>query len=101
MGMRPLEVVALFLTEGFYLGFMGSFGGIILGSVLTLILENVGISVEGALENMTLPMAEVIYPRFYWGAPILALVFGTVVAMLASLLPAYKASKMLPREAML
>ena len=101
IGMRPLRIVALFLCEGFYLGLLGSLGGTILGSAFALVLERTGIHIEGTLKNFSLPMAEVLYPHFYWEAPLLALTFGTIVAMLASLVPAYKASRMLPREAML
>ncbi len=101
LGMRPFQVVVLFLWEGFFIGLLGSFLGAGLGSLITLYIQKIGIHIGSAAGGMSIPIGQVLYPRFFWGAPLYSMLFGLVITVLASLLPAYKASKMLPREAML
>jgi putative ABC transport system permease protein len=95
IGTQPRRILALFVTEGFVMGALGAFLGLIIGLSIIYVLNLFGISYSfGRQEALVLqPTISLLQ-----AAVISALViFASIVA---SLQPAWKAAKMEPIEAL-
>ncbi len=101
MGMTEGRVVQLFLLEGALMGVAGSALGAGLGSAAIVYWSWRGIDLSGAMEEVAtnVPFSAILYTRFDEGSVVTAVVFGIVVSVLASLLPARVASRMAPADA--
>ena len=106
MGMRKLEVMLLFIYEGAIIGFFGSLAGCILGGIGGWYLEVKGMSLSSFGKEMldmmetSFPIKDVFYGDLTLGILIFTLIFGTAVAILASIYPAYKAVRVEPIKAL-
>jgi len=95
IGTLPGKILSMFVLEGLFLGTMGALAGDLIGLIVILILNRVGITFDfgrqtGLVLSTTIgPMDVVIIS--------LIVIFISVVA---SLQPAYKASKMEPIKAL-
>lgn len=97
LGNRPQRVFALIVTESLCLGIIGSLAGVIVGSLLALGISAVGIPMPPP------PNADMGYVSKVLVVPgvlLLAFATGIVAALLASLLPARKVSRMHVAEAL-
>lgn len=106
MGMRKLEVMLLFIFEGALIGFFGSLAGCVIGGlggwyleVKGLPLSAFGKEISDVMENFV-PLKDVFYGDLTLGILIITLILGTVVAILASIYPAYKAVRVEPIKAL-
>ena len=94
-GMRRAQILRMFLLEAATLAFTCSLIGAALGAAVTAYFGHVGILIQAPGAKPTL-----LYPLLTtWtlAAPIL---FSTFGAVLAALLPAYRASRLRPTEAL-
>ncbi|PAJ74533.1 hypothetical protein CJF42_09940 [Pseudoalteromonas sp. NBT06-2] len=97
LGATRYEVMMLFITEACYLGLIGS----VLGILLAILLAN-GITTAQFIMP-TPPGSSQSYPiRIFVSWPILwkTAIAGTLVAILASIYPAFKASRLQINQAM-
>jgi lipoprotein-releasing system permease protein len=92
MGLQRLDVLALFLLQGLAIATVGAVLGEILGKLALWYIPTIRVPIEGVIKADGLPVHE--DPRLYLFAAVFALVLGT----LASLLPAWKASRVEPVE---
>jgi len=95
IGTMPGKILSMFLLEGFCLGVFGVLTGVILNSGVLYILNMMGLTFDfgrqkGLILSPTIDLSDV------W--VISAIVI--VVSVVASLQPAYKASKMEPIDAL-
>ena len=95
IGTLPGKILSMFLVEGFCLGAMGAVAGNILGIVIILILNRFGITFDfgrqtGLVLHATIASSDVLVIS-------LIVIFISVVA---SLQPAFKASRMEPINAL-
>jgi len=95
IGTMPEKILSMFLLEGFCLGVFGVLTGVILNAGVLYILNRVGLTFDfgrqkGLILSPTIDLSDV------W--VISAIVI--VVSVVASLQPAYKASKMEPIDAL-
>ncbi len=95
IGTLPGKVLSLFVAEGLFLGIMGAISGTVLGMVIVFILNLSQITFSfgrqiGLVLSPTISLWEVVTVSFF--------VIG--VAVVASLQPAWKASRMEPIEAL-
>ena len=95
IGTLPGKILSMFLVEGFCLGAMGAVAGNILGIVIILILNRFGITFDfgrqtGLVLHATIAFSDVLVIS-------LIVIFISVVA---SLQPAFKASRMEPIKAL-
>jgi putative ABC transport system permease protein len=95
IGTLPGKILSMFLVEGFCLGAMGAVAGNILGIVIILILNRFGITFDfgrqtGLILHATIASSDVLVIS-------LIVIFISVVA---SLQPAFKASRMEPIKAL-
>ena len=106
MGMRKKEILGLFLLEGFFIGFLGSLTGCLIGGLGGLYLEKYGwnLGIMGPeISNViasVYPIKDTFYADMTFGILGFTLVFGTVVSILSSLYPAYRAVKVDPVKAL-
>jgi putative ABC transport system permease protein len=104
MGMRRREIRWLFLLEGAFLGWWGSLGGIALASPLTYLLEVHGLPIAwfsgGKDIDIGFPIRGAMYADLSAELVLTALAFGVILAMLASLWPAYRVSRLEPTAAL-
>ncbi|WP_372389311.1 lipoprotein-releasing ABC transporter permease subunit [Xanthomonas axonopodis] len=104
LGLSPGGVMQVFMVQGSLIGFMGTFMGVIGGIVLTFNLERILGVIETIFSVKLLP--EDVY--YITGLPtdmqtqdvVVITVVALVMSFLATLYPAWRASRTLPAEAL-
>lgn len=101
MGMTGPSVLALFIIEGGLLGLSGGLVGALLGGAMSRYWSVNGIDLSSALEDQgtQIPISAILYLEFSETTIVFAIGFGILVALLASVYPAYVAARMSPAEA--
>ncbi|MBW1938894.1 MAG: ABC transporter permease [Deltaproteobacteria bacterium] len=95
IGTQPRMILALFVTEGFLMGTLGTLIGLAIGLVIIFVLNYLGIDYSfGRTESLIL-LPTISFPSVFL---ISALVI--FVSVVASIQPAWKASKMEPIDAL-
>ena len=95
IGTLPGKIRTMFLLEGLFLGFFGSFAGSIIGAILIIATKFAHITIAyGRNENIP------IDPSIPFNQMALVIVISTIIAIVASLQPAVKASHMDPIDAL-
>ena len=102
LGLKGKEILLLFVLEGFVLGLIGSFLGVIGGGIITKILSVVGIDYSAALADVEadLLMRPIIYPHFNWENLIFSFILGVIITTITAVIPAKKAADLNPTEAL-
>ncbi|MBN1897823.1 MAG: ABC transporter permease [Spirochaetes bacterium] len=102
LGMRGASIVKLFFYEAVIISIIGSFFGIVAGGALSYLMSQSGINIAkltgGSLSDIAI--SNMIYPYFGLDLLLFAFVFGVVVASLCAFIPASKAARIQPVEAM-
>jgi putative ABC transport system permease protein len=96
IGTLPRKILSLFLVEGVLLGVAGAAAGVTVGAAIILVLNVWKVSVRfgGSLQLFALS------PRVDLFEIVLASVLVIVISTLASVLPAVRASRMEPIDAL-
>jgi putative ABC transport system permease protein len=99
-GMQKKEILTLFLYEGMILGIVGSLIGFIIGSLITLKLQQTGIPLPQDFNDggFALPISQKFYVYYDFGISFIYFIVGIIVALFASFYPANKATKLEPVE---
>ena len=102
MGLKRRDILTLFLFEGILIGLMGALAGCLLGGLVVGYVGRVGIDWSSAqeLNEMTALLGSRIYPRLGVELLVERALAVAVIAVLASLYPAWQASKREPAEAL-
>jgi len=106
LGMKKREIMGLFILEGGFLGIFGSLLGCLLGALGGWYLEAKGWSISSLgetyekLAQSAYPIKEVFYGDLTFNVLLMTFVFGVVIALLASVYPARKATGLNPIEAL-
>lgn len=106
LGMKKVEIMALFVFEGGMIGALGSLLGCILGGLGTWYLHVHGWSMASMGSTVTkltqafYPVKDVFYAEFSVLILPIVFAFGTLLAMLAAFFPARKAAKLDPVAAL-
>jgi ABC-type lipoprotein release transport system permease subunit len=102
LGMKGRQILALFILEAAILGLVGIVLGDLLGSlgVLDLATEGYHIGDVASITTAQVAYGETIYGRFAPGAIAILSAIGMMITLLASLYPAWLASRMEPIEAL-
>jgi len=95
IGTLPGKILSMFVLEGLFLGTMGALAGDLIGLIIILILNRVGITFDFGRET-GLVLSATIAPSDVLMISIIVI----FISVVASLQPAYKASKMEPIKAL-
>ncbi|MBN1304514.1 MAG: ABC transporter permease [Anaerolineales bacterium] len=102
LGLKPREIMLMFLLEGTLIGVMGAVLGAILGLTFTAILGEIGIDYTqfADLTEYTALITGKIYPKFLPLKVLNHAITLALIAALAALYPAREASRREPAEAL-
>jgi putative ABC transport system permease protein len=101
MGLKRHEILALFLLEGVFIGLLGSLIGCVLGGLVVLGVGQVGIKFSIAeMGEMMALLGDRLYPTLRIDLLLGRALTVAVIAALASLYPAWQASRREPAEAL-
>ena len=103
-GMSASQIKRIFMVQGTVIGFIGALLGVILGVLLALNVEQMITWIENLLNVQILPQ-EVFYSsripsEVHWQQVVFIGVLAFVFAILATLYPANRASKVQPAESL-
>jgi putative ABC transport system permease protein len=100
MGLKHWELLALFLLEGVLIGLLGALLGGVLGGLVVSAVGKVGIEFSSAAEmgEMMALMGDRLYPRLAINLLLGRAVVVAIIAAMASLYPAWRASRREPAE---
>ena len=102
LGMKGRQIMGLFLLEGTMIGALGAFIGCLAGVALLAWVGPVGIDISfvSGMGEFTALMGDRLYPYVSPAGVISRGVLVTFIVMLASLYPAWQASRQQPAEAL-
>jgi putative ABC transport system permease protein len=102
MGLKRREIMALFLLEGTLIGLVGALIGCVLGGLIVGYLGQVGFewNVSSEVSEIVALLGERVYPRVGIDLILQRGLTVAIIAALASLYPAWQASKREPAEAL-
>ena len=101
MGMGPGAVQALFLMEGAAMGVSAGGLGAALGAALVYwySVHGIDLSAAAAAQGAELSFSTMLYLHFSWSHIVISFLFGTAIAVLASIDPARHAATLNPADA--
>ncbi len=97
MGIRKGEIMRMFMYEGVLIGFIGSIIGVVLAFLANLWLIYVGYDVTSMMKNIStqgIPMSYVFFGQWNPGTFVGMFIFGIIISVIASYVPARKAALM-------
>lgn len=100
LGMKNRQLIAVIMFEAIVLGSIASGIGTILGGAGSYYFSTVGMDISTEAANIDFPMPYVIYGDFSWYYLVFGFTMGLIFTLLASILPALRAAKLEPREAL-
>lgn len=102
LGMRRREVMTLFLLEALLMALVGGVAGALLGGAGGLYLQEVGVNLGESVNrvNGVVPIATVVYARVSGKVLGAAVLLGLVMALVGGGIPAWRAGRISPVEAM-
>ena len=96
IGASDGDLVVLFLTEAGVIGLLGGLGGLVLGRVVSWLLE-LGVNAYARSQGLTTHLDLFAFPLWLLGATVL---FATVISVLAGVYPAFRAARVDPIQAL-
>jgi ABC-type lipoprotein release transport system permease subunit len=101
LGLKRRQIMALFLQEGVLMGLLGALAGSVLGGAVVWYLSRVGLKwTASEYSELTALMGDRIYFRMGINQLLGRALTVAVIAALASLYPAWQASRKEPAEAL-
>ena len=94
LGTLPGKILSLFLAEGLMLGALSTLAGTVIGTGILFLLSLVRLKFKFGMMTLTLA------PAIPWGEVVMTAFIVIIISVLASLQPAYKASKLEPVDAL-
>jgi putative ABC transport system permease protein len=103
LGLRSREILYLFTIEGAIIGILGSALGAVMGGIITRVFSVVGIDYSAAFEGVDSTvwlMSPIYYTVFSLENLVFCFTLGVVIVTIACIIPARKAAKLEPTEAL-
>jgi putative ABC transport system permease protein len=95
MGTPPSTIVKLFLTEGFMLGVFGAIVGSAISFVIVKVIDTIGVRFAFGRQGEL-----VLHPSLQLSDIIAVSIIVIIISLIASISPAFKASKLNPVDAL-
>jgi ABC-type lipoprotein release transport system permease subunit len=100
-GMTARDIKRLFTLEGLALGLAGSALGVALGAALDFLLVARGLNLGSVAKNLgSLPISGVLHGEWNPRTMLIGFIFGVVVSLVAARIPARRASRLQPTDAL-
>jgi ABC-type transport system, involved in lipoprotein release, permease component len=102
-GMTSGDIKALFVREGLIVGAIGSAAGLVLGALIVWYLAGTGLSMSGMFKDLdlgSLPSNGTLRGEWRPAAYIVGFVFGILVSWIAARIPAKRAARLEPTDAL-
>ncbi|MBN2381061.1 ABC transporter permease [candidate division WOR-3 bacterium] len=102
MGYTKGNIRGMMLIEGSVIGFLGGLFGVILGLGVVILLTEVGMDLTPLLGNydMPMPMSMIFRGEYNFGYMVFTFFLGWIISTLITLIPARKATKIEPSQAL-
>lgn len=103
LGLKGREILYLFTMEGAIIGVLGSALGAVLGGIITRVFSVVGIDYSAAFEGVDSTvwlLSPIYYTVFSLENLVFCFTLGVIVVTIACIIPARKAAKLEPTEAL-
>ncbi|MEA2086967.1 MAG: FtsX-like permease family protein [Candidatus Caldatribacteriota bacterium] len=103
LGLKSREILYLFTMEGAIIGILGSALGAVMGGILTRVFSVVGIDYSAAFEGIDsteILLSPIYYTVFSLENLVFCFTLGVVIVTIACIIPARKAAKLEPTEAL-
>ena len=103
LGLKSREILYLFTMEGAIIGILGSALGAVMGGIITRVFSVVGIDYSAAFEGVDSTvwlMSPIYYTVFSLENLVFCFTLGVVIVTIACIIPARKAAKLEPTEAL-
>ncbi len=101
LGMTGGQIILLFVIEAMIISAIGSLLGTVVGGGFDFYLSKVGINMAALSGgSMDMPVTDIIYPRFGLFLLVGSFLFGVVVASVIAFIPARRAARIEPVEAL-
>lgn len=94
MGMKKREILFLFTFEGIILGTIGSFCGVLVGTLINIPLSIIGLDFSSSMSSMNFPIDNVIKWSITISGIITTMFIGIFVSALVSVIPSRHAANM-------
>ena len=100
LGMKGSEIVRMFFLEALALSVIGAAAGVLLGLGIAVPLSLLGIDMSSATQGVSFEISNVVFARPRALTTVLIFVYAVAISCLAALLPARRAAKIQPVEAL-
>jgi lipoprotein-releasing system permease protein len=104
LGAAPSSIMKIFMVQGSAVGLLGTFAGVALGILIALNVRAVTAFIEGLLGFQVLPSGvyfiNYLPSDLHWQDVTFIAVVSSVLALLATIYPSWRASKTRPAEAL-
>lgn len=100
LGMKGGEIVRMFLLEALYLAAIGASGGVLLGLGIVLPLSLLGMDFSSVTQGMSFEISNIVFARPKLLSTVLIFVYAVGISCGAAYLPARRAAKIQPVEAL-
>jgi lipoprotein-releasing system permease protein len=104
LGAPPSSIMKIFMVQGSAVGLLGTFAGVALGILIALNVRSVSAFIENLLGFQILPSGvyfiSYLPSDLHWQDVTFIAVVSSVLALLATIYPSWRASKTRPAEAL-
>ena len=90
----------MFLLEALFLAGIGAAGGVLLGLAIATPLSLLGIDMEGLVQGMSFEVSNIVFAKPDAWSTLLIFFYAVAVSCAAAYLPARRAAKIQPVEAL-
>ncbi len=100
LGMTDRELFINFVFEGGIIGTIGGIAGGSTGYVLVLIFSITGLDISALMDKVDIPLDNMIFPSANIFVLVFTIILSVIISSLASMIPAYRARKLTPSDAL-
>ena len=93
LGMKDSNIVRLFFLESFFIGILASLSGVLIGVVISMILNHTGMNFQDMMEDIDFEMSTIMYPIPTFKYAIAIFLYSSFIASISTFIPTLRANK--------